>query len=66
MEDNRRKSERINISLEVVMESSSGNREVRITDLSMDGCFVDNIATMTMHENVSLKVHIPTGEWIVL
>jgi hypothetical protein len=67
MGNNRRKNERINISLEVMMESSSGKREVRISDLSEGGCFVDSISTMNTGENVSLKTLIPTtNEWVEL
>jgi hypothetical protein len=66
MENNRRKSERISISLEVVMESSSGRREVRLSDLSEGGCFVDSISIISDHEDIWLKVRMPTGEWIDL
>jgi hypothetical protein len=48
------------------MESSSGKREVRISDVSEGGCFVDSITNMHDCENVSLKARMPTGEWIDL
>lgn len=66
MENNRRKSERVNVSLEVTMESSSGKRGVRISDLSEGGCFVDSISVVNLHEKLSLKVRMPTGELIGL
>lgn len=66
MENNRRQSERINVSLEVMMESSSGKYEVRVSDLSMEGCFVDSIAIMSNHDNVALRVRMPSGDWMKL
>jgi hypothetical protein len=66
MEKNRRKSERVNVSLEVMIESVSGKREVRISDLSLTGCFVDSISIVNNHEQVKLNARDPKGEWIEL
>lgn len=66
MQNNRRRSERVNVSLEVEMESASGKREVRISDLSEGGCFVDTISVVNMGEPVSIKARIPSSDWIEL
>jgi hypothetical protein len=62
MADNRRQSERINIPLEIVLESASGRRECRISDLSFGGCFVDSIAAVSAGEVLTLMLHLPTRQ----
>jgi hypothetical protein len=46
---------------EVVVESASGKRQERISDLSLGGCFVDSIATVMEGEPVSLVLVRPDG-----
>ena len=60
MEKDLRQNERTNISLEVTVEFSSGKREVRISDLSMSGCFIDSIAPVVKGESVIFMVRMPT------
>ena len=57
-----RQFERIAISLQILLESSSGKREARISDLSMDGCFIDTILEVNAGEPVVFDVHLPTGQ----
>jgi hypothetical protein len=64
MEDNRRQSERINIPMEIVLESSSGKRECRLSDLGTGGCFVDSIATVSDGEVLTLMLRLPDGRWL--
>jgi Tfp pilus assembly protein PilZ len=67
MEKDLRQNERTNISLEVTVEFSSGKREVRISDLSMSGCFIDSIAPVAKGESVVFTVRVPTtGEQLKL
>jgi CheY-like chemotaxis protein len=63
-----RQSERVPVSLEIVLEfaSGSGKRDARISDLSMGGCFVDSIAQVSEGETVALQVHLPMGLWAQL
>ena len=56
-----RKHERVPILTEIVLESASGKRDARISDLSMGGCFVDTIITARVGEPVSLKMTLPPG-----
>lgn len=58
-----RQQERIPFRLEVVLESASGKREVRISDLSAGGCYVDTIVGAQEGEPVNLQFKMPsTGE----
>lgn len=67
MEKDLRQNKRTNLSLEVTVEFSSGKREVRISDLSMSGCFIDSIAPVTQGESVIFMVRMPTsGEQLKL
>ncbi|MEO7674663.1 MAG: PilZ domain-containing protein [Pyrinomonadaceae bacterium] len=54
-----RQDKRIGVPLEVVLESSSGKREVRISDLSMGGCYIDSIAGVSQGENVRFTLSLP-------
>src|SRR5688500_10708380 len=66
MGNNRRQNARINISLEVLLESTSGKRDSRISDLSMGGCFVDSIANVVEGEVLNITLHLPNGQWLKL
>lgn len=57
-----RQFERISLSLQIMLESSSGKREARISDLSMEGCFIDTILEVTAGESVVFDVHLPIGQ----
>jgi CheY-like chemotaxis protein len=66
MWDTPRQYERISILLEIVLESSSGKRDARISDLSMGGCFVDSIAHVSEGETVVFQIRLPAGLWVQL
>ena len=59
-----REHERIPVSLETVVESSVGQREARISDLSMGGCYVDSILHAHVDETVVINIRMPDGEWM--
>ena len=59
-----RKHDRVTIFTEIVLNSASGNRDARISDLSAGGCFVDTIVTARVGEEVSLKMTLPPGDVI--
>lgn len=42
----------------VLMESSSGRREARVSDLSTGGCFVDSIAQVRVGEIIRFKLSL--------
>jgi PilZ domain len=57
-----RKHERKTIFTEVDLESASGTRVARISDLSLGGCFVDTIVIARPGEMVSLKIKPENSE----
>jgi Tfp pilus assembly protein PilZ len=57
-----RKHERSTFLTEIILESASGKREARISDVSEGGCFVDTIVTVRPGEEVSLTGTLDSGE----
>ena len=56
-----RKHERSTFLTEITLESASGKREARISDLSEGGCFVDTIVTVRPGEAVTLSGPVDGG-----
>lgn len=56
-----REHDRVSVPLSVVLDCSSGKREVRLTDLSTGGCYVDSIAGVRPDEVVGLTLILPHG-----
>jgi CheY-like chemotaxis protein len=57
----------VTVSFDVVWQGSSGKQDARMSEISMDGCFIDSITQgRTLGELVEFKVHLPTGPWISL
>jgi hypothetical protein len=54
-----RENERVFLTQSVILDCSSGRREVRVTDLSTDGCYVDSISSVQPDEVVGLKFVLP-------
>lgn len=48
--------ERQAILTEIELESASGKREARISDLSYGGCFIDTIVTARVGEEITLRL----------
>lgn len=61
-----RNNDRITVSLEAILESSSGKREARVSDISIGGCYVDTMVTASVGESVMVTVRTPAGEWMKL
>lgn len=51
-----RKFERRPHLVEIVLESASGHREARLSELSWGGCFIDTIAEAPIGEIVSFEI----------
>jgi hypothetical protein len=65
MSDERRDEERIPLSLEVRWEGVM--HSARVSDISVDGCYIDTIAaTVAVGELVSFELKLPGGEWLPL
>ncbi len=56
-----RAQSRVMVPLSVVLDCASGRREVRLSDLSLGGCYVDSIAGVRPEEIVQFKLSLPHG-----
>lgn len=61
MVSERRGTLRIAGPFDATWSGTSGNRQVRIADLSVAGCFVDALAAPAAGEHVTLTLHLPGG-----
>ncbi|HEY8561509.1 MAG TPA: PilZ domain-containing protein [Pyrinomonadaceae bacterium] len=61
-----RKQNRIPVSINVILQCSSGRREARISDLSLGGCFIDCLMPIIEGEIVSFKLEVEDGIWLDL
>lgn len=57
-----RKHERSTFLTEIVLESASGKRQARISDVSEGGCFVETITTARPGEEVTISGKLD-GAW---
>ncbi|MGI8812594.1 MAG: PilZ domain-containing protein [Pyrinomonadaceae bacterium] len=57
-----RKSDRVEFLRETALESTTGKRDVRISDLSAGGCYIDTIATLLEGTIVWLEIQSPDGD----
>ena len=56
-----REHDRVAVPLSVILDCTSGKREVRIADLSAGGCYVDTLAPVQPDEVVGLRLLLPHG-----
>ena len=56
-----RQQKRVSYLSDITLDGASGRRQVRISDLSMGGCFVDAISTFADGEDVRLTLAHPDG-----
>ena len=56
-----RQQQRISYLSDITLEGSSGRRQVRISDLSLGGCFVDSISAFSEGEEIKLHISDATG-----
>lgn len=57
----------VNVSLDVVWPGSSGKHDARMSEVSMDGCYIDSkVQGRSLGETVDFKVHLPSGPWVSL
>ena len=57
----------VTVSLDVVLPGSSLKHDARMSEISMDGCFIDSRAHgRGLGDTVAFKVHLPSGPWVSL
>lgn len=61
-----REHKRFPLSLEVILNFLSGEREARISDISIEGCFIDTILFVPKGEIFAFKIRLTTGQWLQL
>jgi CheY-like chemotaxis protein len=66
MTDIPKKKDEVTVSLEVVWQGIAGKYDARMSEISMDNCFIDSMGQETMGETVSFKVRLPSGVWASL
>jgi CheY-like chemotaxis protein len=59
-------TEQVNVSLDVVWQGTSGKFDARMSEISLDGCFIDSMGQEILNEIIIFKVHLTTGHWITL
>ena len=60
-------SQAVTVSLPVVWQGSSGKQDARMSEISMEGCFIDDrVQGRALGDKVEFKVHLPTGPWVAL
>lgn len=57
-----RKHERAEIVREIVLESSAGRRESRISDMSMGGCYIESMTNFRKGEPIAFDLKNTAGE----
>ena len=65
-QDERRTEKRWEVCLEAIWEGESGRYNVRVTDLSEGGCYIDTLSQASVGEVVNFKVLLPGDEWLYL
>ena len=62
-----RKNNPVTVSLDVVWHGSSAKHDARMSEISMEGCFIDTKEQgRTIGDMVDFKVHLPGGPWVSL
>jgi two-component system chemotaxis response regulator CheY len=57
----------VTVSLDVVWQGSAGKEDARLSEISMEECFIDSrVQGRALGDIVEFKVHLPEGPWISL
>jgi CheY-like chemotaxis protein len=60
-------NEPVTVSLDVVWQGSVGKQDARMSEISMQGCFIDSrVQGRALGDIVEFKVHLPKGPWVSL
>ena len=64
--ENPNQIERINLMLDVVWHGTAGKYDSRMSEISLESCFIDSMGQEVLGETIDFKVHLPEGPWITL
>ena len=57
----------VTVSFDIVWQGSAGKQDARMSEISMDGCFIDSkVQGRALGDIVEFKVHLPDGPWVSL
>jgi hypothetical protein len=65
MEEERRKDNRFVVSLEAKLFGNNEGYRARVSDVSMGGCYVETIASVSVGDAVAVQVEA-NGNWVSL
>ena len=60
------KNEQVNVSLDVVWQGAAGKIDARISEISVDGCFIESMGQEILGETIIFSVQLPGGIWVKL
>lgn len=67
MQNSMRQHIPVTVSLDVVWQGSTGKQDARMSEISMEGCFIDcKVQGRALGDQVAFKVHLPAGPWVSL
>ena len=67
MSESKGQNNPVTVSLDVVWQGSTGKHDARMSEISMEGCFIDSkVQGRALGETVDFKVHLPDGPWVSL
>jgi len=66
MNDTLEQIEQVIVSLDVVWHGSAGKYDARMSEISLEGCFIDSMGQEVIGEPITFTVHLPTGPWVML
>lgn len=58
--------EQVNVSLDVVWHGAAGKYDARLSEISLDGCFIDSMGQEVLGETIAFNVRLPSGIWVKL
>jgi len=64
--DDRRRQQRLSVSLNATWDSSTQAHSALITNLSEGGCFLDSVGEVRTGEIVGCRVLLPNDDWLYL
>jgi len=64
--DDRRRQQRLSVSLNATWDSSTQAHSALITNLSEGGCFLDSVGEVRRGEIVGFRMLLPDGDWLYL
>ena len=66
MNDTMKPIEHVNVSLDVVWHGAAGKFDSRISEVSLEGCFIDSMGQENIGETINFNVRLPEGCWVTL